>query len=188
MITVFFDLDGVLANFVQGALRKHKREDIKHADVGWGIEAQLGLAPEVFWSALSFSFWADLEPYADGMQLLHMTEKLVGPDHIGILTSPCDTAGCVDGKRSWVERYLPLCYKRQLFVGSAKHLFAGPGKILVDDHDKNAVAFQEAGGRIVVPPRPWNGLKVLTREGGFFDPDVVFRDLQGQVKAVREGK
>jgi hypothetical protein len=166
--TVFFDLDGVLVQFVAGALKLHKREDLHQRSVTWGIESQLGLTPAEFWSPLGFDFWVNLEPYRDGFGLLAAAANLVGDENIGLLTSPCDTAGCVDGKRAWVARYLPG-YSRRLMVGSAKELFAGPTKILVDDHDANIQKFSAAGGRTVQPPRPWNSLSrcCCDVDGGF---------------------
>lgn len=164
----FFDMDGVLANFVGGALRHHGREDVCHGQIVWGIEAQLGITPEVFWANLGFDFWANLEPYADGFELLRQAEAIVGVDSIGLLTSPCETAGCVDGKRAWVAKHMPA-YRRRLFVGSAKELFASPGKVLVDDNDHNCDKFVAAGGRIVMPPRPWNRRKAEACPKGTFD-------------------
>jgi hypothetical protein len=157
MTTVFFDLDGVLANFVRGALQTHRAE-LPIATVSWGFPAQIGFTgvdDPRFWEPLDFGFWANLEPYPDGFALLRFAETLVGATNIGLLTSPCDTAGCVEGKRAWVAKHLPE-YRRRLFVGSAKELFASPRKVLVDDHDANCAKFMAAGGRCVMPPRPWN--------------------------------
>lgn len=158
MITVFFDLDGVLADFVGGALKAHNRTDVNPANVTWGLEAQLGIAPEAFWAPFGYEFWANLDICPDGFKLLESALLCVGSEQIGLLTSPCDTAGCVDGKRAWVMRHLPD-FRRRLFVGSAKELFAGPTKVLVDDHDANVTRFQAAGGLTVQPPRPWNSRK-----------------------------
>lgn len=177
---VFFDLDGVLADFVSGALRHHNRTDVSPASVVWGIEKQLGLDPAAFWAPLSFEFWANLEPYADGMELLRAAEGLVGSGNIGLLTSPCDTEGCVEGKRAWVKRHLPA-YSRRLMVGPAKELFAGPTKILVDDHDVNCDKFVLSGGRAVQPPRPWNSFSSECKEDGGFDVPRLTAVLAGVV-------
>lgn len=185
MATVFFDLDGVLADFVRGALLHH-RAVLPIGEVQWGFPSQIGFTgvdDPAFWERMDRVFWADLSPYSDGFCLLRSTEGLVGAENIGLLTSPCDTVGCVDGKRDWVARYLPD-YRKRLFVGSAKHLFAGPGKILVDDHDPNADRFREAGGNTVVPPRPWNSWASSCYPCGAFDVPTVFGWLKSCVKAT----
>lgn len=171
-VSVFFDLDGVLADFVAGALKAHGREDVSAASVTWGIEAQLRLEPAAFWAPLGFDFWANLTPYPDGLSLLSAAIGMVGGDNIGLLTSPCDTAGCVDGKRAWVSRHLPQ-FSRRLFVGSAKELFAGPTKVLVDDHDANIDKFNRAGGRTLQPPRPWNRYGHNCRGAAFDVPSQI---------------
>jgi hypothetical protein len=181
-LAVFFDMDGVLCDFVRGALMFHGREDMPYCDVRWGIEAQLGLSPTDFWKDLSFGFWSALPAYADGMSLLAAAERLVGADRIALLTSPCDTAGCCDGKREWVAKHLPA-YRRRLFMGSAKELFAGPTKVLVDDHDANVKAFSAAGGRTVQPPRPWNTMDWhCTGPDGTFDVDRTFAALAQEIR------
>lgn len=180
-VTVFFDLDGVLADFVGGALKFHGRTDIDPSAVQWGIEAQLGMAPALFWGGLGYDFWAGLEPYPDGLALLAKAAELVGGANVGLLTSPCDTKGCVDGKRDWVARHLPA-WRRSLFVGSAKELFAGRGKVLVDDHDANVRKFSAAGGRTVQPPRPWNQLSHACGPGGSFDVGRTFGMLAREVR------
>lgn len=182
---VFFDLDGVLADFVSGAFAAHGKA-LPIEDVTWGFPEQLGFAgvnDPKFWEPLGHDFWANLGRYEDGFTLLRAAEQLIGPDRIGLLSSPCDTAGCADGKRAWVAEHLPA-YRRRLFLGSAKELFAGPGKVLVDDHDANCEAFAAAGGRVVTPPRPWNRRKAECRPGGGFGFSAVFEELQAAVDAA----
>ncbi len=174
---VFFDLDGVLCDFVGGALKLHNRTDVPHASIQWGIEAQLGIEPAAFWEPLGYDFWANLEPCQDGIDLLCAVSNHVGDiGRIGLLTSPCNTDGCVDGKRAWVKRHLPQ-FSRRLFVGSAKELFAGPSKVLVDDNDANCDKFRHAGGLVTMPPRPWNRLSELCVNGHEFDVEMVYDNI-----------
>lgn len=184
---IFFDMDGVLCDFVGGALALHGRTDVPVAAVPWGIEAHLGIDPAAFWAPMGFAFWRDLAPLFDGFRLLDHALALVGAERIGLLTSPCDTPGCADGKRAWVERHLPGLKKR-LFVGSAKELFAGPHKLLVDDHDANIDRFHEAGGAVIQPPRPWNRHKALCVRGHEFDVGAHCDFITAAVRACeREG-
>lgn len=164
---MFFDIDGLLAKFVHGVLSIHNRTDFPIRDIRWGMEEQLGIPPVEFWAPLGYDFWANLQPYQDGMKLLQEAEWIVGPQQIGLLTSPCQTAGCIDGKRKWVREHLDD-YSGRLFVGSAKHLFAGPGKVLVDDNTENCLKFTAAGGQSVLVPRPWNTRSAEVDEHGNF--------------------
>jgi hypothetical protein len=177
---IFFDLDGVLADFVGGALALHGKE-LPRDEVQWDFYSQIGFdgpSDPRFWGPMGHEFWAGLSVLPDGLCLLRTAERLVGAENIAFLSSPCETAGCADGKRAWVRRHFPD-YARRLFLGSAKHLFAGPGKILVDDHDKNTGAFGGAGGLYVLVPRPWNVNRTECHPGGSFDVPQVARWLEG---------
>lgn len=185
---IFVDLDGVVADFVSAALFVHGRSHVPLSSVPWCIEKFLGIEPAAFWAPLGFDFWSSLEPLPDGFRLLDHALALVGAERVGLLTSPCDTAGCVEGKRAWVERHLPGL-KRRLFVGSAKELFAGPHKLLVDDHDANVDRFAAAGGMVLQPARPWNRLKALCVRGHEFDVGAHCEMLTAAVRASeRDGR
>ena len=179
---LFFDMDGVVADFVGGALAHHGKTLDPRA-VRWDFPQQVGFsgtwAPE-FWDSLGFDFWANLDTLADGFRLLRAAEELVTPDRIALLSSPCDTAGCAEGKRAWVAKHLPE-YRKRLFRGSAKELFASPAKVLVDDHTPNCSKFVEAGGKPVIVPRPWNDRIKETCDRGHFDPDALAAELRAVV-------
>jgi hypothetical protein len=176
-LAVFFDMDGILSDFVRGALAHHNRSDFPVENIQWGIEAQLGITPHEFWAGMGHQFWQCLPVYNDGFGLLSGVAHMVTPARIGLLTSPCDTAGCIDGKRAWVQTHLPE-YRRRTFTGSAKELFAGPSKVLIDDHDDNCAKFVAAGGIAVTPPRPWNRRRDECLPGGYFEPLRVFAEVK----------
>jgi hypothetical protein len=179
---IFFDLDGVLADFVTGALELHgKSIPVDH--VRWDFDRQLGIEPAEFWAPMGRSFWAGLPVHCDGFELLRRAERLVPRDRIALLSSPCANDGCVEGKRDWVKRWLPE-YLPRLFVGTAKHLFASPSKILVDDHDGNIDRFVNSGGFTVTAPRPWNLCRWQCRNGAF-DPVEVTEELRHILSAMR---
>lgn len=166
----FFDLDGVLANFVKGALEIHGKE-LPYKDTRWDFCTPIGFNgpndPE-FWKPMGFEFWRELDPMEDGFKLFGQVERLVGVGNIGILTSPPKTnqAEAIAGKLAWVNRYLPE-YVRNVIPTPAKHLIAGPGKILIDDHDGNIEKWEAGGGTGVTFPRPWNKLRGLS-DGSLF--------------------
>ena len=178
---IFFDLDGVLADFVYGAQLMHGRTDIPYESIRWGLEEQFGIEPKVFWAAFDRCFWGNLRPYKDGFNLLQQAEDMVGPDRIGLLTSAAGTDGCIDGKRDWVFEHL-RSYSMRLFTGNDKRLFAGPTKILVDDRDENVQMFAAAGGLTVHVPRPWNLRRGDTIGGGRFSVPQVRDELAEAVR------
>ncbi|HEY1189893.1 MAG TPA: hypothetical protein VGE74_19745, partial [Gemmata sp.] len=167
-------------------LAAHGRTDIPLAEVTWGIEAQLNVEPAAFWAPLGYEFWRGLGVLEDGRALLARVEWLVGAQNVALLTSPCDTKGCVDGKRAWIDRHFSE-YRRRVFFGSAKELFAGPSKVLVDDHDTNYQRFIGAGGFGVIPPRPWNMRRRECADGHWFNIDAVFAEIEGAVSAASQG-
>lgn len=183
---IYQDLDGVLSNFVAGAIDLHKSV-LRHDDAKWGLEAQMGIPVDQFWQKCDYAFWSGLQPYPDGFALLAEAEALVGADNIALLSSPCDTDGCCDGKREWVRRHLPA-YRRRLILGGAKHLLAGPNKVLIDDHTANFDTFAKAGGYAVIPPRPWNHRAASTiLPGGHFSVPETVAELAAVVNAIRKG-
>lgn len=166
----FLDLDGVLVDFVGGALAMHGKH-IPPAEVRWDFPSQVGfdgVNAAAFWAPLGRDFWAGLGWTADGRGILAAVEDAFGPERVCLLTSPCLTPGCAEGKLDWVRRELPG-YARRVLVGPCKHLLAGPGKLLVDDHDANCEAFAKAGGASVLVPRPWNEYRDDCRSDGTCD-------------------
>jgi 5'(3')-deoxyribonucleotidase len=160
-MTCFLDLDGVLVDFVKGALDYWDAEDfvVDHWDFDKTLSAKLKINVEYFWGCLDQGFWEALEWTPDGKDILAACEEKYGGE-VYLLTSPCATEGCAEGKTNWVKRNLPQ-YQRKLFIGSAKHAFASPDKTLVDDSDTNVKKFSQAGGKTVLVPRAWNEMRHL---------------------------
>jgi hypothetical protein len=183
---LFFDLDGVLADFVRGAFDLHERA-IPMRDVRWDFCSQIGFngpADPAFWKPMGWHFWAHLEPLVrDGFPLLRAAERMLPADRIALLTSAAGEPGCIDGKRTWVERHLPG-YLPRLFTGSAKHLFAAHGKILIDDNEDNAHRFAHAGGLTVLLPRPWNSRRDECNEAGDFNPCDLAEEVRDALRVA----
>lgn len=187
---VFLDMDGVLSNFVQGALDHFGSKADIH-DVTWDFPRDIlgfkDAGDMDFWNQLGYDFWANLEWTPEGQSLVKGVEEMVGQENIGILTAPQDTAGCVDGKRAWIKKHLPK-YVKQLVVTPAKTLFAAPMKILVDDHDPNITKFTKTpqghptGGRGVLVPRPWNSAKPRTDGKGGCDVAPLLSELRWTIR------
>lgn len=181
-MTVFFDIDGVLADFVRGALAFHGVA-IPIENVRWDFDKQIGITPQQFWDPLGRDFWATLPTLADGFALLRTVENMVGEARIGLLTAAAGTPGCIDGKRDWVKKYLPQ-YLPRMYTGTRKDLLASRTKLLIDDRDENCRDFQTGGGRAVLIPRPWNENRDQCR-GGDFDVGSVAERVREHVYFTR---
>lgn len=170
------DMDGVLVDFHGGAYRHFGWEP--PAKMSWDFFLDHGVSAAEFWGALDASFWAGLQPTAEFGDLLAGLEALVGPERIGLLSSPSRTGGSLQGKADWVRRHMPA-YSRRLLLGAAKHFVAGPNKLLIDDLESNVTSFRAHGGAAVLVPRDWNA-RSAEAPGNRFDVGA----LLGEVRAA----
>lgn len=165
-VTIFCDMDGVLADFDAGVIAAHGKDPVKDQRPAgeWDIATFWGLSQPDFWKPLSsFDFWANL-PVCDGA--LEFFEGLRNRAPVALLTNPSESADCVLGKREWIARNLKGWKGPVYFVyGSKKHI-AGPGKILVDDKDENVEEWRRCGGAAVLVPRRWNKRHGIIAEAG----------------------
>lgn len=159
----FLDMDGVLVDFIRGACQIHglPYDDSYPYERGeWDacrktLMANAGLGEAEFWQPCDRAFWANLDWCKDGLQILDICEQAFGKNYICLLTTPCQTEGCVAGKRDWINQHIPAYSKRILF-GESKHLCAHTEAVLVDDREDSIWKFVQAGGWAVTVPRPWN--------------------------------
>lgn len=163
----YLDMDGVLVDFVTGAHKLHGKMPFRMSEIDWNFDKGFDIPAEKFWGDMGREFWANLDWTPEGKDLLRGIEKIFGAHNVALLSSPIQTDGCRDGKADWVRRHIPQ-YEDRLMTGRNKFLFAGPTKVLVDDHDKNLTQFCLGGGRTVRVPRPWNGQKADTGQDGTF--------------------
>ena len=153
---VLLDVDGVLADFVGGVCKFYDRENPYQYPENKGvydIVKLLEMEPLTFWKPLGYQFWKDLEklPYADS--IVEMVTDTYGEENICILTKPCDTVGCADGKVAWVKEHYP---QFNYLIGSSKSWCAYPDSILFDDHWPNVRRFREKTGLAFLMPGAWN--------------------------------
>jgi len=174
----YLDMDEVLVDFIGGALRLHNK-DLPRKDIPWGIAEACGFVGDQvskFWAPMGYEFWKNLEWTSEGRSFLEKLEKIFD-DRIVLMTSPCETEGCADGKIAWIKQHLPR-YRRRFFIGPPKHLSASPTKILIDDHEGHIDNFYNEAGQVVLVPRPWNRDRHLTDENGNFDVDQVIARVE----------
>lgn len=155
---VMFDLDGVITDFVKAICKLHGRPDPYENEEHHGnfdMDKIWQMPARDFWSPCGYEFWFGLEFTSEANRLLSMIDNVIGLDRCCILTSPCDTAGCTDGKRDWIKKHLPY-FKKRVLIGSCKEFLASPDTLLIDDRDENIAKFLEHGGQAFTFPRPWN--------------------------------
>lgn len=150
------DMDGVLVDFVKGICELHQKEDpFKKGYQGWDMIAEFGMSPSEFWNPCGREFWKNLDWTEEGKEIVAFAEETFGTKNIALLTSPCATDGCIDGKMDWIKKNLPQ-FRRSFLVGPAKHFCAAPNHFLVDDHDGNIAEFNADHGNGILVPRVWN--------------------------------
>lgn len=148
---IILDLDGVLANFVQGAIDTHGLP-ITHEQVKeYNFWDAFDLTNEEFWRAIEgVEFWENLKPYPWAYELVAMSGK-----DVLFSTSPTLDPYSVAGKLKWLNTHFGVS-THQCMIGPRKELLAHPRRILIDDYPKNIARFSNCGGVAVLFPQPWN--------------------------------
>ena len=169
---IYLDMDGVIANFVGGALAVHQHAiDYDQWPAGvWHLEEIIGCTTDQFWERIDQRFehfWRLLAPYPWMEELI---DAIAGTGHPWVvLTSPSNAPACSQGKVQWLQRHFGNQFREYMLVpANHKHLLARPGSILIDDSDLNCDQWRAAGGEAVLFPQPWN-----TSRSAMTDPMAV---------------
>jgi len=155
---IFFDLDEVFVDFVRGACEIHGVDHIQLQQKR--VEKQLwDIVPtisemkmdetfnsEKFWAPIhnqGGSFWASLKPTFWSLHLL----EVINSHNLDwyLLTSPCLGVDVHIGKINWIHSFFGHTFDR-FFITRHKEVFAGQGRILIDDKPENIDSFVKAGG------------------------------------------
>jgi 5'(3')-deoxyribonucleotidase len=165
-VSAFIDMDGVLADFMGSAMRRHNRLDMleNYPKGVWALESHMGISASEFWEPLKgHDFWADLQPYPWFDYLIGLIRARFG-ENWWISTSPCLDPGSASGKVEWLQRYMPgndgKTFTRY-FIGTDKYHLARRGAVLIDDNETNCRKFEAFGGTAILFPAPWNCLHDL---------------------------
>lgn len=172
---IFLDMDGVLADFVQAALRVHFGTGWFAVFRAWpkGVYEtydHMGITVDQFWAKINLcgaDFWADLPIFQWTDWLIKACQAL---GTVCVLSSPSRHPDCVQGKLRWIKRVFGEKFRNYIFAPKQhKYLLAAPGRYLVEDSEQNAAEFVAArGSGAVIIPQPWNtrppikGLEVVT--------------------------
>ena len=169
------DMDGVIANFVDAAIKAHGQY-CEHDDITqWDIADLWGITDSRFWEVINpetskpFSqnptlwnlhssrvgrcirFWSEIKPY----EWMDTVIESISRSTWSICTSPSKSPYSTSGKVEWLQFHFGRDF-RDFVITSQKHLLAGPSKCLIDDSDKNVELFREHGGQAILFPQPWN--------------------------------
>lgn len=158
---IMLDLDGVLVAFLKGAGKYHNISFDPYPRLGsWELTPDIiGMSVKDFWQPLGHEFWANLEWYSDGEEILKLCVDAVGWSNICLLTSPTLVPGCASGKIEWIQKNIPKL-SRQFLIGPRKHFCDDGKRILIDDADHN---LRRWTGPAILVPRPWNsGYRIKT--------------------------
>ncbi len=146
MKKIFFDLDGVLANFEKSAVKhtgNHYWE--RHSHNIWNVLEHVN------------NFFLNLEPLAGSIELFEMVLDIHGVENVEILTALPNPTGALANvereKRMWVKNHLhPSVVVNTVYGGKnkCKWLQYHPESLLIDDTPKNIVAWIEHGGTGIV--------------------------------------
>lgn len=160
---IYVDMDGVLADFVDGVNRilglnysdEKYKNDPKYRDMMWKAVKKYSLEGGQLWSELN------LMP--DAKQLWSYVEKY-DPE---ILTASGDPKwGAEEQKRQWVPWMVGSDITVHVVRQSAmKAQFAEPNAILIDDQPKSINPFVEAGGIGILHTSAANTIKELKKLG-----------------------
>lgn len=184
---IYLDLDGVAVDWVRGSFALHGKP-VPMPDVRWHVPVQMGFASELdpaFWEPMENAhFWRNLDPLADGMELYRRIVERFGNESLNVLSS----ARCrcsADGKIDWLRKHMPAHVDCAVFAHK-KERVAAAHTLLIDDYGKNISRFREAGGKVLLVPRPWNDRRDECGPDGSFDVDRVFAEVVSKVALIEE--
>lgn len=153
---VYLDMDGVLVDFVAGAMAAHGASMDKLIPGEWYIEKWLGITLEEFWAPCQgHDFWANLPWLPDGMEIISLLLERVPFDHVWLLTSPSHDPGSFSGKYAWIQRHLPG-WARRVIMAPSKWPLARRGAVIIEDNDTVVSDWKARGSESILMPRLWN--------------------------------
>jgi 5'(3')-deoxyribonucleotidase len=152
---ILCDVDGVLANFVNGVIESHDMPLTHDEYATWDHHRVLGIADEKFWEPTrEAGWWESLLPYSWSVNLIVELES-IAPVVFTTTTSACSK--CPSEKVNWLRDWGFLgTMATNYMIGPKKELMARPETILIDDSDDNVEKFIHAGGNAILFPQPWN--------------------------------
>lgn len=162
--TIFLDMDGVIADWNRQFCIISKIDNdeiIKNWPAGvTEINDVLGITKSQMWGRVGANkdFWLDIPvfPYAH-----ELVDYLRGRYEVRICTSPSSDPQCVADKLKWLAKN-KFKFGKKYHINPEKWPLAGPGRMLIDDMDKNIDKWANPpeswaiGGETFLFPQVWN--------------------------------
>jgi len=157
-MTIFLDMDGVMVDFVSGAIEAADLP-LTHDDVTEWDFFKPYMTSEEFWERIhdTYEFWEGLQPYPWAQRLYDVCR---GFDEVVFLSDSSHDVEAPSGKVKWLRRHGFLNDDASNYMlGRRKDLVRSYDDVLIDDNGPNCLKWN----KFICFPRPWNG-------GGELDP------------------
>ena len=187
---VFLDVDGVLADFCSAAyFRCNCMLPPVGNDPTWNIPEVCGITEEQFWQKVDlYTVWRYLRPYPG------CREFVARLGNVTLCTKSGPSPEFATARMEWIDEHIGKYPVIILRGNVSKGIFAGPGRLLIDDNPAFVKEFTDAGGEAVLVKRPWNSTSLkLSYEK--VDYDSLFREIksvynriQGEGSFLNRGK
>ena len=143
---IYFDMDGVLADFGRGVREllhmKFYSQDEKRPNSYYDL---------LFKEIQEYkSFYQDLIPIPQGMDLFNFLYNKLGKDHVEILTAipnpKRNILNAAQNKIDWCRKYLPDVVVNIALRKEKINFVKSKSSILIDDYTKNIDSWNKMGG------------------------------------------
>ena len=153
---VFFDLDGVLADFSAGVCQLFQHAPPDQNDLGKELPEIIGCDNGQIWTRIEQKgrlFWENLPATVWANDLIDVVSDI---GDIILISTPSFSPSSASGKQAWIQKKFGRRF-RDFIITPRKELLAAPNRILIDDLLKNCELFEKAGGKSILFPTYQNG-------------------------------
>jgi hypothetical protein len=163
-VKIFFDLDGVLFDFV-GSLHSELNLSYNEKDYPYPkgiydifpyIEKQFNISQsKIFGILRKESFWENMPLYKKGKEFFNLVVREYGKEPIYFLSNPIiGMPESFSGKYKAVTKNFEGFSKKIILTTTGKDIVDFEDSVLIEDADKNVKLFKK--GKTFLFPQPWN--------------------------------
>jgi len=155
---IYLDMDGPSCNWTKATCKLLGRKVPKfNANrTSQRLNVELGISSSDMWKPIEkagVDFWLNIPPHP---WFKDFYRELCRLDEVLFLTSPSHVASASMGKVMWLERHIEKGFRDYILTKHKHRLAKDSSCILIDDHNGNIDAFNQAGGIGILFPAPWN--------------------------------